>query len=580
MEGRRLVWTDRDRLVERSLDSGAETVLASGNLSSGDGDQGPAPLLDGDDAYWIRTADDRTCSPPCLRRMEKITPAGVVVLAEGRQRVTGLAQDAESLYWEESDSMPIGSSVKKVPKAGGATVVLVDGTLLGAASWTPTGGIAVSGGSVFFGDSAYAESRVLSVSTAGGAVSVLASMAKTAEFDTARMPRKIVADDAGLAWIDDSGVRTLPLAGGAPATAFEGLDRPLDLVLAGSSAIVLDGGLTTIWGSRAGAGRILAVPRDGSATSTLLAGLDGPTSVVSDGTSVAWAEAWRVGSAPLAGGAAVTRASGIAMDLPPFVRRGDRLLVADGPFLKTLPAAGGPVEMVAGLWETIDALAMARPVGLVADADAAYVAYFPPGMSSGAVRRIPLGGGAATDYAAPGMPSPQDCALRVAVDATHVYWTSGSSSTPVGCAVLSALIGGGPTTVVVDGLIRDFALDGVDLWFTSGVVMVVNGTGSHLVGGEALNRVSVEGGPVTSFPVAGFPSILAVDAARLYWIGLEGIVGMMQRSGAGQDAAALGAVDETPQHLDALVADGTGAFLTSLLDGVILRVDPGYMTIP
>jgi hypothetical protein len=575
LSGRTVFWTDGIRLFQTSLDSGATTRLADGNTSPT-----PALLADSTDVYWVRTVHTLDCSPDCHRSIEKISAGGAsTVLAETRRPIRGLAQDASALYWEEDSLEPVspgcgcGSQIKSVPKTGGPVTVVVDGTLNGAipppgpgfipASWLPVGDVAVNGASVVFAQQVPGGFRVSAVSKAGGAIATLAQLAN--------IPVALAADDANAFWVDGSSLSSAPLAGGATTALVTGL-LSVALRLAPGSVLIADKGPTAGCCAQVGAGRILAVPREGGAPAVVAAGLDAPAALDADAATAVFAEVWRVGAAPLAGGPATTVAAGVSSALPRLVLSGDQLLVGDGQFVKAMPLAGGRLARVASAFASIGDASL-QVDDLTADASAFYVAIRTV-TGVGSVTRLPRDGGTRVAVSPPGFGHPYDCVHRLAIDAQRVYWASASNTQPTTCAIFSAPLTGGSAQVLLDAPFIDFVIDGANLFFTGTTVTTIDQTGSHQFGLDGVGRVAVSGGAVTSYGTPDFPSLITADPARIYYVGEIGAVASIARDGTGRSSFAEGSFQESSLLLDTIVAAGGGVYWTDLAQGTISRYTP------
>ncbi len=125
------------------------------------------------------------------------------------------------------------------------------------------------------------------------------------------------------------------------------------------------------------------------------------------------------------------------------------------------------------------------------------------------VQKVAVSGGAPVTLAAEaGSANAQDCYWRIAVDAQAVYWSSGVSAFPVGCAIRKVPIAGGPITTVVDyAYLRDFTIDANNVYFSE--------LGSNP---GSIQKTPLNGGTVT--PVATDVSawVMTNDASNLYWI--------------------------------------------------------------
>jgi hypothetical protein len=570
VDGTSVVWTDGWSLLRTALADGTTARLATGNLYVS-----PAILTDGAGVYWVRATSQSTY------QIERVEPAGTVVLAYvTTQSVSGLAQDATSIYWEEDSPEAMfpgstgGSKIQKVSKSGSEPVALVDGWLNGLipttapggyvpGSWVPAGGIATDGSNVVFSDQA----DILAVPTSGGPVAVLASIAMSAP----EIPQQLAIDDAGVYWIDATQAHALA-TGGSATTLASGLLAPSGITASGGSVFISEAGTIGECCRLAGTGRIEQVPTAGGAPTIVADSLDSPAAVAVGGSTVYWGEPWRVASAPASGGAPSTLAAFIRNSLPQVIVSGGHLLVLDGEYVKTLPLAGGTLDKVAVTDHLED---LASITGDVA-ADAAAVYLYNAGIGLGdptpaSVVRISLDGSPRSTFAVPGIAAPQDCVQRVAVDAQNVYWSTGSLSSPLGCAIHAAPIAGGAVVTLVDGLIRDFAVADGQVYFSAGQGVVIDGTGTHLVGEESINVVPSAGGPITTWPAPpnDYPSVIALDDTEVYWIGLEGALRCMPRNGGASLLIDLEPFDEAPNTFDTIAPSGGNLFWTDMNTGWI-----------
>jgi hypothetical protein len=219
--------------LHRTTAGGVTTVLADGLRSAG-ADVTSDIVVDNTHAYWVDEATQQGCSPACNWVIRKVPLNGgaIVDLASADRRIASLAIDADNLYWEEDSPEPLdpgcncGSKIRAVPKAGGSPVLLVDGSLNGTlppvppgqtpGSWSPTGGIALSAGSVVFAVAGNSTYEVKSAPKGGGAIANLATVPSTAGFARNSVIDMTVAS-GNIFWLDtgNADLKSLPLAGGA-----------------------------------------------------------------------------------------------------------------------------------------------------------------------------------------------------------------------------------------------------------------------------------------------------------------------------------------------------------------------------
>jgi hypothetical protein len=573
VRGDRVVWTVDDKLVETSPDPVANRILAEGN-------DAPTPdlLVDDTGVYWVRTDDSALCAPPCGKRIERVEEAGTVPLVDTDEVIAGIAQDATHVYWVEHSSdvfspgCDCGSTVRRVPKAGGAPTVLVDGTLNGgfladpppgylAVSWAPVGGIATDGSYVYFAHSQLETYRVVRVPVGGGAIEVITEFPATPS-DLGEAPRRFALDATRLYWIDSSSLRAAPLSGGPRETIADGLDAPIGLVLDGESAFVVED--ASWWGG----GTVRRIPLDGEAVTVVLSGLDMPGSLALDGSRVYWTEHWRLGAAPRSGGPTRTLASGIEDAYFRIVVVGDDVLVVDGPLVKRVPKGGGTLEKLLELRIGGDVLAL-EPQDATTDGQAIYLVDRVRGPTANWVTRVPVDGSATTGFTKPGWAYSQDCVVRVAVDAEHVYWTGGSES-PLFCTIERAPISGGEAVTLVDAPLYDFALDAGDVYFTETQIVHVGGGGTEYIGEYAVRAVSVEGGPIRNVLETRFPFLVAVADGMVFWTDPpRGLVSWARKDGTDVGLLEAGYFEADAWYADALTSDGTSVYWTNSLYGYV-----------
>ncbi len=179
----------------------------------------------------------------------------------------GLAVDATTVYHTEDYTVPQDCTVVSVPKGGGTRVILASG-----GSWNHPTGLAVSGGTVYWGVAS--PGAILTVPVGGGTTSTLVSGVG---------PIAVVADATNVYWTDSSGaVMKVAQAGGAPVTL---------ATSANPNAIAVDG-TYVYWSTLAFStpSTILKVPIAGGTAVTLESGLQSVRGIAVDATSIYWTE--------------------------------------------------------------------------------------------------------------------------------------------------------------------------------------------------------------------------------------------------------------------------------------------------
>jgi hypothetical protein len=125
----------------------------------------------------------------------------------------------------------------------------------------------------------------------------------------------------------------------------------------------------------------------------------------------------------------------------------------------------------------------------------------PTGSTPG-IDKLPTSGGSST-----GITSGQTAPSALALDASHVYWTTwGDAGT--GGTLKSAPTGGPPSTTLASNLSGPaaVAVDAVNVYFTEGTA-------------GRVSKVPLAGGtPVVLASDLAFPGAIAVDAQDIYWV--------------------------------------------------------------
>jgi hypothetical protein len=236
-----------------------------------------------------------------------------------------------------------------------------------------------------------------------------------------------------------------------------------------------------------------------------------------------------------------------------------------------------PLEVVAGIAHR------PRPLAVDADPDGWVYWGLSGSTSAGAVQRAPKGGGEA-DIVVPD----QGEVVALALDATHVYWQSGTF-------IRRATKSGGEVTDLAEGTVSDFAYstclvaDAAHVyWCTeAGLLRVpkdvpavtapepvlevpyvkdVADDGRHLyvTAGKTIHRVA-KGRPLQSLQLANGqegPVGITSDASNIYWCNQFEVMKLSKSGGQPVAIATHGPTEEWPLYI--VVAGGTAYFTNEL----------------
>ena len=594
LHGQSIFWVDGGHLNVTSLDGSGTTLLASGERVAVSGVTADI-VVDDSYAYWVNTVSSPNCSPSCTWIIQQVPLAGgtPLTLATVNRRIVSLTADTNNIFWEEASLDPLepgcecGSSIKMVPKTGGATVVLVDGSLNGSlplpppgyvpASWWPTGGLAVNASQIIFGMAGNSSYQIKTVSTSGGNVSSLADVPSTAGFALAAI-RNLSTDGTNAYWIDSINrtLNALPVGGGSVTVLASDLVLPTDLNMPAALAITADSAYWTEPGTlsgcclQMGSGRIRTVSLSGGVVSTVVGNLDSPAALAVDQQNLVWTENWRVAKALISDGLAITLASGLTTDMPRIAVDQNDVYVLDGDYVKKMPINGGTLEkLTPAHGGKIQDLSVQNQ-DIATDGSSVYWTFASVGAGP-AVQKIPTAGGAAVTLATgQGMSSgPQECYWRIAVDAQNVYWSSNSTQYSIGCSVRKVPIDGGDTTTLVDfAFLRDFTVDGTNVYYSE----LGTNPGS-------IQKISTNGGPITTVVTNVVAWVLANDENNIYWIdpGLNGGIGIISKTeqqGGAFDGVLLGGAVFTDPLLAAegITVEQGNIYWTETLGGDIYSI--------
>jgi hypothetical protein len=586
VHGQDVFWIDGGHLYETSLDGKTTTLLVSGTREPGTGVTADL-VVDDSSVYWVNTVSSLSCSPSCTWIIQRVPLDGSApsTVATTDRLVVALTADSDHLYWEESAHDPLspgcqcGSKVQSVPKAGGTSLVLVDGTLNGnvppspgpgyvPASWLPAAGLAVTANAVVFVNSANSYT-VYSVPLAGGSLTTVTTVSTGGAYALNAILGLSVLG-ANVYWIDpyNFALYTVPLTGGSVSALATGIGVPtanpaISLALTATSAYWAEAGTYGGCCIQAGTGTLKSVPLGGGTVTTVFTGLDAPVALAIDGATAVWAESWRVAKGPLAGGAGTTLASGIASSMAPIAVDASHVYLLDGDFIKTLPTAGGIVEKLVPVRGDIGDISLVNQ-DIAVDGTSVY--WTIKDIAGGpTLQKVPLAGGAPVTLSvdSTGLPQPQECLWRIALDSQNVYWSAQSNEFPIGCRILKVPLNGGTTTTLVDyAYLADFTVDGTNLYF----IELGSTAGS-------IQQMPVAGGTLTPLLTGALGTVLVNDAAHLYWIDpLAPAVVQFPKSGgtsASRVLFPLGSATDPTLALDGLSVDSGGLYCIEAQAGTI-----------
>jgi hypothetical protein len=590
IKGQYVYWVDGGALNRTSFD-GKTTMVDRGGRDATTGVTADV-VVDESHAYWVNSVATLDCSPPCTFVIRKVPLDGSapVTLATVRRPVVALAAQGNLLYWEEAFMEPVtpgcdcGSAIKSVAKTGGPVTVLVDGLLNGAGppvppghiagSWMPTGGLAVTNSEIVFA-SAGNPYYVRAVSQSGGTVRTLVSVPSAVELARNSL-RDLSVAGSSVYWIDsgNKALDTVPLAGGAVTSLASGLPLPSDLgipvsmTVTGAHAYWTEPGNVVGCCLRLGTGSVKRIPLAGGSVTTIASGLDRPGGVDVDAETLVWFEMWRLARRPHASGETLTVASGIAADMPRLAADATHVYVLDTDQIKRVPIAGGPVEKLAST--RLGAYGDFSTVGQDIATDGRYV-YWTIKESIGApiVQKVPVAGGAAVTLALEATtPRPQDCYWRIVVDARNVYWSAGSTTLPIGCAVKKVPIDGGAITTLIDyPQVTDFTIDASTLYFGE--------IGSYYPG--TIQKTPIDGGGISLVATSVVPWVMTNTLGELIWLDpWEGGIRVFDKApGTPVTGAVTVPFDLEMDPLraaEALVVDSSGLYVTETATGTIYRI--------
>jgi hypothetical protein len=433
-----------------------------------------------------------------------------------------------------------------------------------------TGGLALGGGQIYFAVTEGPGYTVRSVSTAGGSPTTLATQPSNAGVAGGSL-RGLSVDTSLVYWLDvgNAALRSVPIAGGSVVTLAGNLDidlnRQPDLVLAAGVLYWTERGSIAGCCLVGGSGSVRSIPAGGGLISTVQSGLDAPTGLAVDAAgNVVWTEAWRV--ARRAAGGAQTIAAGIATRNARIAVDNANIYVLDGDYIKRVPLTGGMPENLA--WAHDASLGDFRIVNQDIATDGVNV-YWTEGPTPN-VHSVPVAGGMpVTLNAGDTGGSRQECFWRIAVNGGNVYWSSGSPTVSLGCAVKTVPITGGTVATLVDvPYFEDFTVDDTRLYYAE----LGTNPGS-------IRSVPLGGGSAETLVTDVAVDVLTHDAQYVYWLDFSyarsGIY-RIAKTGAPEATPLFAGLNTDPRYVhDAiLVEPGIIYFSQASNDALLSTVNP------
>lgn len=261
---------------------------------------------------------------------------------------------------------------------------------------------------------------------------------------------RIAVDGTYLYWASKSGVKRVPVNGGASSTI-----APLGDGETFANGITIHAG-NVFWTTGAltlGKGTVSRVLVDGGSPLTLATAQDG-LSIAADDTNVYWQEVASLKKVAVDGGATSFVSSGGGF-VGAIALNGGVLYWGSTKIMKASVTGGAPIPL------TTNILTGETPIA----ADATNV-YF---INAGTLSKVAVGGGTPITLATPG--SSSDTAI--AVDETHVYYTTSPGATTNDARIAKVPIGGGTPTVIASNLPApvDLTVDANSVYWIGGGVI-------------------------------------------------------------------------------------------------------------
>jgi hypothetical protein len=486
-------------------------------------------IVHGDAVYWLSSR----VSPNeySIERTLRSTGRSETLYTTG-QTVIGLGADTENLYWREGFIGPgPKGALKKMAFSGGEPSTVAEDLGTDGSSVGP---FAVHAGYAILSETGvYPAYQLVAVPLDGEATRILATLPARA--------RSIVGVGEDVYWVDESALRSVPLAGGEVTTLLQSLESPVDLAAMNDTLIWTE----SVCCAHGRKGRVRRLDIGGEVV-TLAEGLDDPGAIAAGDGLLYWVEGGpigeiegfgRIAAVPVQGGSISDLAAGCSTTLPIVATDGTAVYYVDRFRVEKVPLEGGtPVSVGAADFYIM---------GMATDGERVYWSEDPVAT----VRSVPVSGGDATTL---GMGSGP--AGSIAVFGNSVY------SADAFVRILRVPTTGGATEVFASDIafLSDMTVD------SSGVYFSEQDSGM-------IRHVPLQGGPVPTVG-GGMPlswNILAVDPGNVYWVEQVNL-SRVSKAGGSQTIVATG-LDSDVSVANGVVSDGTFVYWTEVAGGTIRR---------